>query len=84
MALQKEQIEGIQSTLSFYLNPSRRRRGSQIHESEIRYVEPRFETAMGLKYFVDGLLTAKGRDLIYLVVRIGTEIGQELAPASPQ
>lgn len=35
---------------------------------------------MGLKYFVDCRLTTKGEDLTHVVLRIGTERGQELAP----
>ncbi|CAB1057089.1 hypothetical protein D1BOALGB6SA_1828 [Olavius sp. associated proteobacterium Delta 1] len=35
---------------------------------------------MGLKFLVDCRLTTKGEDLTHVVVRIGTEIGQEPAP----
>jgi hypothetical protein len=47
---------------------------------EIQYMESCFEAAMGLKYFVDCRLTAKGEELTHLEVRIGTERGHELAP----
>ena len=52
----------------------------EIGNKEIQYVESSYEAGMGLKYFLDCRLTAKGGNLTDLVIRIGTESGQELAP----
>jgi hypothetical protein len=53
---------------------------SEIGENEIRYVESSYEAELGLKYFLDCRLSAKGENLTHLVIRIGTESGQELTP----
>jgi len=53
---------------------------SEIGNNEIQYVESCYEAGMGLKYFIDCRLMAKGEKLTRLVIRIGTESGQELAP----
>lgn len=51
---------------------------NEVDEEEIRYVEANYEVEMGLKYFVDFLLTSKGENLTRLLMKIGTERGQEL------
>jgi uncharacterized protein YndB with AHSA1/START domain len=49
-----------------------------VNEEEIRYVESNYEVGMGLKYFVDCLLTRKKENLTRLLMKIGSERGQEL------
>ena len=51
---------------------------NEVNEEEIRYVESNYEVEMGLKYFVDCLLTRKGENLTRLLMKIGSERGQEL------
>jgi len=51
---------------------------NEVNEEEIRYVELNYEAEMGLKYFVDCLLTSKGENLTRLLMKIGTERGKEL------
>ena len=51
---------------------------NEVNEDEIRYIESNYEVEMGLKCFVDFLLTRKGENLTRLLMKIGTERGREL------
>ncbi len=51
---------------------------NEVNEEEIRFVQSSYKTDIGLKYFLDFLLTRKGENLTHLVLKIGTEDGQEM------
>jgi len=52
---------------------------NEVNEEGIRYVESNYEVEMRLKYFADCQLTRKGENLTRLLMKIGTERGQELS-----